>query len=102
MVWRMRPLARGKGQDVNLRRLLDGVHQAEGGVKVRAGDKQPVVGPHTAASYSFISWLVARAMSLPPGTIQGTTPTPPGNTTGHSVALFHKARVKSRAVRGKM
>ena len=57
---------------------------------------------HTAASYSFISWLVARAMSLPPGTIQGTTPTPPGNTTGHSVALFHKARVKSRAVRGKM
>ena len=54
----------------------------------------------TAASYSFISSLVASAMSAPPGTIQGTTPTPPGNTTGHSVADFHRARVKSRAVSG--
>ena len=56
---------------------------------------------HTAASYSSMSLLVARAMSLPPGTIQGTTPTPPGKTTGHSVADCHRARVKSLAVRGR-
>ena len=49
-----------------------------------------------------ISLLVARAISRPPGTIQGTAPTPPGKTTGHSVALCQSARVKSRAVRGRM
>ena len=54
----------------------------------------------TAASNSSIFLQVARAMSAPPGTIHGTTPTPPGNTTGHSVALFHSAREKSRSVSG--
>ena len=54
----------------------------------------------TAASYSRMSLLVASAMSAPPGTIHSTTPTPPGKTTGHSVALFHSARENSRAVSG--
>ena len=31
------------------------------------------------------------AMSAPPGTIHGQTPTPSGKTTGHSVALCHSA-----------
>lgn len=43
------------------------------------------------AGYSFMSLQVARAMP-PPGIIHGTTPTPSGNTTGHSVANFHSAR----------
>ena len=54
----------------------------------------------TAASKRFINSLVAMAICGPPGTIHGTTPTPCGKTTGHSVALFHSARVKSRAVSG--
>ena len=48
-----------------------------------------------------MSLLVATAMSLPPGTIHGTTPMPEGNTTGHSVAISHSSRVKASSVRGK-
>ena len=39
-------------------------------------------------------------MSAPPGTIQGTTPTPAGNTTTHSVMAFHSTRVNVRASSG--
>lgn len=34
-------------------------------------------------------------MSFPTGTIQGTTPTPSGKTTGHSVATSHSSLVKT-------
>ena len=55
---------------------------------------------HTTASKVFICSEVARAMSAPPGTIHGTTPTPAGNTTTHSVMAFHSTRVKVRASSG--
>ena len=42
-----------------------------------------------------ISSLVATAISLPPGTIHGTTPIPSGNTTGHSVAISQISLVKT-------
>ena len=53
----------------------------------------------TASKVSIIA-AVSRAMSAPPGTIQGTTPTPAGNTTTHSVMAFHSTRVKARDSRG--
>ena len=55
-----------------------------------------------AASKRFICSLVAFAISAPPGTIQGMTATPQGKTTGHSVALCYRARVKSFAVSGRI
>lgn len=45
--------------------------------------------------------LVATAISFPPGTIHGTTPTPDGNTTGHSVAISHNSLVKISSLSGK-
>ena len=47
-----------------------------------------------------MSSQVACAISEPPGTIHGTTPTPFGNTTMHSVMAFHRARVMVRASSG--
>ena len=38
--------------------------------------------------------------SLPPGTIHGTTPTPSGNTTGHSVADSHNSLVNTLSSSG--
>ncbi len=49
-----------------------------------------------------MSSLEASAMAGPPGTIQGTTPTPPGNTTTHSVIICQSTRVKARSSSGTM
>ena len=43
---------------------------------------------------------LASAMAGPPGTIQGTTPTPVGKTTTHSVIICHRMRVKARSSSG--
>ena len=40
-------------------------------------------------------------MSLPPGTIQPTTPTPSGNTTGHSVADSQSSLVNTWSSNGR-
>ena len=43
---------------------------------------------------------VARAMSVPPGTIHGSAETPLGTVMMHSVIAFHSARVTMRASAG--
>ncbi len=79
--------------------LFNCVHKSKCGVEIGPEQKSPWCA-QTAASYFFISSEVASAISAPPGTIHFTTPTPPGNTTGHSVADCQSARVKSRSVSG--
>ena len=47
-----------------------------------------------------INSAVFTAIALPPGTIHGTTPTPSGNTTGHSVADSHNSLVNTLSSSG--
>ena len=47
-----------------------------------------------------MSFEVAVAIGPFPGTIHGTTPTPSGKITGHSVMISHSARVNALSVGG--
>ena len=51
-------------------------------------------------SYFFHQFRCFTAIALPPGTIHGTTPTPSGNTTGHSVADSHNSLVNTLSSSG--
>ena len=74
-------------------RFFCGMHQTEGQGQNQTGGGTYRVIAQIARSYFFISSLVAAAISLPPGTIHGTTPIPDGNTT-------RTTRLPSPRVRG--
>ena len=71
--------------------------------KVRSKSSPAAKSPwcaHTVTSYSFIFSTVASAISLPPGTIHFTTPTPLGKITGHSVIVSQSSLVNTSSLSG--
>ena len=90
----------GKHFYQNLRGFFCGVHQTKRQVKIFPGRKHTMMCPDRKIIF-FISSLVATAISLPPGTIHGTTPMPAGNTTGHSVAISQSSLVKTLSSSGR-
>ena len=87
-----------RGQ-VDLGGLLDGVRQAKGRVKVGTGGEQAVVSPDDG-----VVGLHELGARLGDGRATrdhpGTTPTPVGKTTTHSVIICHRIRVKARSSSG--
>lgn len=88
-----------KGKNADFSSLFYRVHEPKCCVEIRAGAKQTVVCPYSCG-------IGLHQLTRGEGDVRtaGIHPrhhaTPSGNTTGHSVAELHRARVKSRSVSG--
>ena len=82
--------------DVDLGGFLDRLDKTKGLVHVAAGAEDAA---QRTTRVSRIFSAVASPMAFVPQTIHGSTETPSGNTTMHSVHICHSVFVKARSSR---